>query len=201
MASAGKDNLLALVALVNLTNLPPVTALKVEAFCDETILCNTNLFGVSLQRFGVRDIIGRGGDDDVGPSENSSLERPDNVVHQPLCQDVGVPMQHDLCLLVHTRAYERIDKGIGAMHMHGIGAFLPQYLAENLAIGESHILTHEREVHRYAIDFYAVYVFFAVHAVGSKADNHIAVCRHPLGQIHGYGLYAAQVGIVVFGYV
>ena len=85
------------------------------------------------------------------------------------------------------------------MHMNGIGPLLLHQMAKYLAIGECHILTHEREVHRYAIDFHTMYVLLAVHAIGSKAEDNVAVGCHALGQIHGNSLDAPQVGVIVFG--
>ena len=110
-------------------------------------------------------------------------------------------MQHDLRLFVDTRADQRIDERIGAMYMHGFGLLLLDDLLEHFPIGEGNILTHEREIHGHAIDGHATNVLFAIHAVRCKTDDHIVVVRHPFGQIHGYGLDAAQVGVVVLGNV
>ena len=74
-------------------------------------------------------------------------------------------------------------------------------LLEHFPIGEGYILAPEREVYGHAIDGHTTNVLFAIHAVCGKADDHIVIVRHPFGQIHGNGLDAAQIGVVVLGNV
>ena len=201
VASAGEDNLLSPIPLAYLVYFLLVAFAEVEVSRDESVLSYAHLVGKPPEGLGVGDVLWRSGDDEVCPVQDGRLERLDQQVHQSLGEDVGVPVEHYLRLSADALADKRIDVWVGAVDVYGLWLVLPQHLPQDAPVGEGDILAHKREVDGDAIDADAVDVLFAVDAVGGKADDDVAVGRHAFGQVLRHSLNAAQVGVVVFGYV
>ena len=201
MTAYDKYDFLVVVFVADFLHNLLVALLPLELFLDNAVGHHLGLVAIVVNGTGGVDVVGTGGQNQVGFLQQPALELVNHAVEHALAQNVGMPQQHEFGIARNQFGCDGVEEGVGTMQQDDIWLFLVDDLLEIVVIGEGDVLTRDFHGRGNAVDLDAIDIIHARDTILAETDDNMVEMVQSFGHVFRNGLNATFYGIIIFCYL